>query len=363
MKNFSTDEIIILLGAGASCDAGIFNSAQMINQIEKKIDNKIWDKYKGLYLYIKSVHYQQQIFKGFLPMGISFNIENLVSLLDIIIGISKNNVDTYTFVGSWEKNLTQFISEERDNNLISNFKEELIKELSGEWLCPTDWQKKSAYYSKLIDFKKELDGVCLKIFTLNYDLCVEHNLKNEKVENGFDINDDWDFRRYDYNNPNNYIDYYLYKLHGSINWERTTEERLRKKDGDIRTENLAIIFGMNNKLQSYDPYLFYFYEFREHCLQANVIICSGYSFMDEHINDLIKYGLKDNPNKKLVINLLNTREENLEIIKIIAERLKINENQIVLFNKPAEIFFSNDLRVSTFASLFDFDEDNLPANF
>jgi hypothetical protein len=360
MKNFSIDEIIILLGAGASCDAGIFNSAQMINQIEKKLNDRIWNKYKDLYQYIKSVHFQKQIFRGFNPNEISFNIENLVSLLDIIIGISKSDIDTYTFVGSWEKDLSPFITKQRDDNLVADFKEGLIKELRGEWLCPTDWQKKSVYYSKLINLKQELDGFPLKIFTLNYDLCVEHNLKNEKVETGFDKNDDWDFRRYDYNNQNNEIDYFLYKLHGSINWERTTEERLRKKEGDIKTENLAIIFGMNNKLQSYDPYLFYFYEFREHCLKAKAIICSGYSFMDEHINDLIKYGLKDAPNKKLVLNILDARED---LKKEIAEKLKIEDKQISLFNEKAEAFFNNNLKIDTIAKLFENETEDLPDNF
>jgi hypothetical protein len=360
MKNFSIDEIIILLGAGASCDAGIFNSAQMIKQIEKNLNDGIWSKYKDLYQYIKSVYFQKRIFKGLNPNEISFNIENLVSLLDIIVGISNSDIDTYTFVGSWEKDLAPFITKQRDKNLVANFKEGLIKELRGEWLYPTDWQKKSTYYSKLIDLKKELDGFPLKIFTLNYDLCVEHNLKNEKVENGFDKNDDWEFRRYDYNNQNNEIDYFLYKLHGSVNWERTTEERLRKKEGDIKTENLAIIFGMNNKLQSYDPYLFYFYEFREHCLRAKVIVCSGYSFMDEHINDLIKYGLKDAPTKKLVINILGAKKD---LIKEITEKLKIEEKQILLIDKTAETFFNNDLKIDTFTKLFENETENLPENF
>jgi hypothetical protein len=363
MKNFSVDEIIILLGAGASCDAGIFNSAQMIGQIEKKLRDETWSRYKNLYQYIKSVHYQKQIFKGSEPNEIGFNIENLVSLLDIIIGISKSDIDTYTFVGSWEKDLSPFITKQREENLVSNFKEELIKELRGEWLCPKDWQKNSNYYSNLIRFRNSLSGFPLKIFTLNYDLCVEHNLKAEKVESGFDENDDWNFRRYDYNNPNDNTDYYLYKLHGSIDWERTSEEKLIKKIGDIKTEKLAIIFGINNKLQSYDPYLFYFYEFREHCLRAKMIICSGYSFMDEHINDLVKSVLKDSPDKKLVINVYETNKNEEQLKDEFVGKLKINKQQIIVFNKKAKDFFCSDLKIEKLATFFSDDTENLPEDF
>jgi len=100
MKKFTDSELIILLGAGASCDAGILNSEQMISRIEKKLSDNDWRKFKELYHYIKSVHYQKQIFKGVNPTNVGFNIEDLVSLLDIIVGISKSEIDTYTFIGS-----------------------------------------------------------------------------------------------------------------------------------------------------------------------------------------------------------------------------------------------------------------------
>ncbi|MDI1254545.1 MAG: SIR2 family protein [Flavobacterium sp.] len=365
MKKFSDSEVIILLGAGASCDAGILNSAQMINEIERKLDDVVWDKYKRLYRYIKSVHFQKQIVGGQNPNSIGFNIEDLVSLLDIIVGISKTEIDTYTFVGSWEKDLQPFITEERSTSLVSDFKESIVKELRGEWLMPTDWKSKSSYYKKFIDLKNELDGFPLKIFSLNYDLCVEQNLKDEKTESGFDEFDNWNFRRYDYGDTNKETSFYFYKLHGSINWQKTKEERLIKTEGDIKTDDLAIIFGISNKLQSYDPYLFYFYEFREHCLGANLIISSGYSFLDDHINDVIKQGLKDSPEKRLLVNVYNDRRESDTIKNEISEILKIPEAQIEIYNKKAIDFFNKDLNVEEFAKFF-LESDSLsslPENF
>ncbi|MEN9331085.1 MAG: hypothetical protein RLZZ94_175 [Bacteroidota bacterium] len=364
MKKFIDNEIVILLGAGASCDAGILNSDQMIQKIESKLNEHPWNKFKSLYDYIKSVHYQKQIFSGVTPINVSFNIENLVSLLDIIVGISKTEIDTYTFVGSWEKDLVPFIDKQRETGLIEDFKENIIKELRGEWLMPTDWISKSVYYKKMIDFKNELSGYPLKIFTLNYDLCLEKNLRDETTEQGFDEFDKWSFRRYDYGDTNKEVGFYLYKLHGSINWQKTRDEQLVKTEGDIKTDDLAIIFGISNKLQSYDPYLFYFYEFREHCLEGNLIICSGYGFNDEHINDVLKQGLKGNSNKRIVINLLESNKSDDSLISEISEKLKIPTKQIVLFNKKASSFFMEDLKLETFATLFE--EENpsdLPLNF
>jgi hypothetical protein len=365
MKKFTDNEIIILLGAGASCDAGILNSDQMIRMIENKLQEIGWSKFGGLYNYIKSVHYQKQINKGMSPGNVGFNIEDLVGLLDIIVGISKSEIDTYTFVGSWEKDLQPFITKQRDNNLVSDFKESIVKELRGEWLMPADWKSKSSYFKKLIELKNELTGFPLKIFTLNYDLCVEQNLKDEHSEMGFDEFDKWSFRRYDYGDTNRETSFYLYKLHGSINWQKTKDEQLIKSEGDIKTDDLAIIFGISNKLQSYDPYLFYFYEFREHCLGANLIVCSGYGFMDNHINDVIKQGLKNSPSKKLVINVFEDKSSEGEIKDRISNKLKIQPDQIEIFNKRAIEFFSEDMKLDKFASLFpSTDEDpSLPKDF
>ncbi len=360
MPNFISDDILILLGAGASCNAGILNSSQMINSIEEDLDKDDWRKFKPLYQYIKSIHFQKEILHGNRPENVVFNIENLVSLLDTIIKIAKPDAEPFVFVGSWEKRLNPFISGEQTESLASSFRENIIKRIRGAWLMPDDWKSKSAYYKSLIEFKNELDGMPLEIFTLNYDLCVEHNLSGEHIEDGFDENGNWSFRRYDHEQENQ-IGYYLYKLHGSINWKKSETERLIKTEGHIDTNDLAIIFGVDNKLQSLDPYLFYFYLFREHCLNAKLIIASGYGFMDEHINDVIRQAFKDSPKKKLAINM---RCPDVGATKTgISARLKISEDQIEIFNKDAVSFFRDDLKRRTFEGMFNTVDDSLPPNF
>jgi hypothetical protein len=174
MRSFKEDEILVLLGAGTSCDAGIMNSNQIITDIETQLKkNDDWKLFAELYNYIKSVYYQKQLHKGLSVYEVNFNIESLVSLLNIIISIKDKKLDIYSFVGSWEKDLQPFITEEKSKHLAKNFRERIIKSLRGDWLMPNNWIENSLYFKKLIDFKQEYDGNSLKIFTLNYDKCVE----------------------------------------------------------------------------------------------------------------------------------------------------------------------------------------------
>jgi len=359
MRNFKEDEILVLLGAGTSCDAGIKNSNQIITDIENqlKTDDE-WRKFEELYNYLKSVYFQKQLYKGISVNEVNFNIESLVSLLNIIISIKDKKLDIYSFVGSWEKDLQPFISEENTKHLATNFRERILKSLRGDWLMPTNWIENSNYFKRLIDFKKDYDGNSLKIFTLNYDKCVEQNLKDEKIECGFDEFDKWNSKRYDYENTQS--DYYLYKLHGSIDWKKKKEEQLTQFNGDISPEDLAIIFGISNKLQSYDPYLFYFYEFRIHCIKAELVICSGYGFLDGHINDVIKHGFENNKNKRLVVNVFDLPRNDDDIKKEISAKLLIDIEQIEVFNKKAKDFYTEDLKLETFSKLFPKNDENLP---
>ena len=349
-KQFGENKVIVLLGAGASCDAGILNSFQMIYEIEMKLESD-WGKYKALYNYIQSSHFHLERIKGIRSKDIVFNIENLVALLEIISKISKKDLDVYPFVGSWEKELLVVAGIDFLN--AQNFKNEILKKLKDEWLSPPDFDSTSTYYRKL---KETGYTYPLKIFSLNYDLCVEKNIQSESVslERGFSDQKLWDYRRYDLVGDN-VKDYYLYKLHGSLDWVRDQEKRLTYVDLVQRVDPLKmeIIFGVQNKLQSYDPYLFYFYAFREASFQAELVVTSGYGFMDKHINDNLINAFRLDPSKRLLVNVYERDNENGErMLDLISEKLQIKKERITLANFPAQEFFNNKLNVEYFASLF-----------
>ncbi len=121
---------------------------------------------------------------------------------------------------------------------------------------------------------------------------------------------------------------------------------------------MQIIFGVQNKLQSYDPYNFYFYAFREACFEAELIIASGYGFMDKHINDNLSNAFKINPAKKLLINnWIPGEEKDEEYIAKIASRLEIDTNSIILKNQKAKDFFNESLNINYFSSVFPEDQE------
>lgn len=351
-KQFGENKIIVLLGAGASCDANIRNSIQMISEIESKLDSE-WSEYKQLYNYVESSHFHLERIKNVKSSEILFNIENLVELLDTIIRISKKEVEGYNFVGSWEKELNNVAGS--NFTKAQEFKNEILKKLKEKWLSPPDFKTSTSYYKNLANTGYTHP---LKIFSLNYDLCVEYNMEaeNKKLERGFDENRLWDYRRYDFA-ADDVADFYLYKLHGSLDWYRDEESRLTYVDGvqTIDPLKMEIIFGVQNKLQSYDPFNYYFYAFREACFDTELIVVSGYGFLDKHINDNIANAFKINPHRKLLINCFNTADSfNVDTYKKeIAARLGITDtSDIYILNKKAKNFFSENFNIDFFASLF-----------
>jgi len=116
---------------------------------------------------------------------------------------------------------------------------------------------------------------------------------------------------------------------------------------------MEIIFGVQNKLQSYDPYLFYFYAFREACFDANLVVASGYGFLDRHINDNLINAFRLDPHKRLLVNIYDPSDANGEKMKAtVAEKLQMSADRITILNKKAIEFFNTDMNVGYFASLF-----------
>ena len=145
-KQFAKDKIVILLGAGASCDAGIKNSFQMINEIQSSLNDE-WKDYKELYDYIHSSHYHLERIKGYDSRDIFFNIENLVALLDSIIKIATKDVEVYPFIGSWEKELHIVAGPKLDK--AKDFKKVILEKMKNSWLSPEEFVSKSTYYKKI----------------------------------------------------------------------------------------------------------------------------------------------------------------------------------------------------------------------
>src|SRR5579859_2477704 len=81
---FKKDEVIVLLGAGASVDAGVPHSGAMVEQIERALKDE-WREFKDLYNYVRSAIFFADGIQGIFDTQVSYNIEKLVVALDELL--------------------------------------------------------------------------------------------------------------------------------------------------------------------------------------------------------------------------------------------------------------------------------------
>jgi hypothetical protein len=291
---FRSDTIVFLIGAGCSAEAGISVSSRMRQDLEELLrTSRNWQQYSDLYNYVKGTIIQHDCSKG---KGCSEpDIERLVITLTEL----ERHQDSllFPFIGSWSPRLQQITKHEFA--IVERFRQEIVDQLKA-WVMPRNYIRDSAYYSGFFNLADEWNYP-VRVFSLNYDLCIEKHSPGDKgVMRGFDSSTrTWNSSLFEPRTEEDAVRIYLYKMHGSIDWERDAADgRLREAD---YCENPDLIFGIESKMQSSDPYLFYAYEFRRYCREAKVIIAIGYSFRDKHITDIIQQALQQEETRKLLV--------------------------------------------------------------
>ena len=350
-------DIVFLLGAGASAEAGIPTSEEMIEKIEILLtQDKKWKIYFDLYNHVKSaIHYSAGL-RGKFNDEVNYNIETLVNTLYEL----ERNEDhpLYPFIAAWNSRFVALAKP--DFSDVQKFRH-LILEALKKWMSPVD-SSQSDYYFGLARLQQDLNFP-LPIFTLNYDLCVERlNKPDFRVETGFEgfgPQYAWDWERFEDTSSNPPPQIMLYKLHGSINWKReeSTKQLLSfEQTENVESDKMEVIFGKDFKLEAADPYLFYAYEFRRYTLMASLIVIIGYGFSDTHINKMLAQGLRDDSNRRLlVIHKLNSSKEQdkKEEIGRLLELAEDEKNQVTVRLETAKDFFEK-------SDLSDFLKESLP---
>lgn len=322
MASIKTDSVIFLLGAGCSVDAQIKSSAQMLDEIESLINNdEDWKPFRDLYYYVKSAILYADGIQGLFDNNI--NIERLVGVLRDLKKKEKNPI--YPFIGAWNEKLSELAGERFTN--IASLDKKLSKKIVDFVTLQRDTQARIGYYKRFYEFQKSIQSP-IRIFSLNYDQCVEKAKPDGyDLECGFDENNIWSSDRFKQDTINAGI--YLYKLHGSIDWVRDKSTGLLARY-DAPQEEAELIFGTDAKLQSIDPFLFNVYEFRNYSLLSKLVIIIGYSFNDSHINDLLGQALRTSPLRKILV--VDVRSESTQDI-LSKLRLDSNHESQIIFQK------------------------------
>ncbi len=145
-----------------------------------------------------------------------------------------------------------------------------------------------AYLAKLGDFLPPRGR--LKVFTLNYDLCVEDACATREIDviTGFRPDGGrWAPSRF--RTRTSGIN--LYKLHSSLNWTldgNLSNPRLIEHYPPQWDREPELLLGPGLKLQHDDPFVTLYSEFHKALGRATICIAVGYSFRDGHIKDPLR---------------------------------------------------------------------------
>lgn len=217
--------------------------------------------------------------------------------------------------------------------------------------------KENRYYYHELFIKKLLQRPSnlkrANLFTTNYDLAFDYALDNLGIHyiNGFSGVHNRCFRPevYDYDiyYPGQSVSGKVhraekvlryYKLHGSLSWI-ATEETLSNPYGikEIPIDNFNFQEQMNlmiypcvsKKTFTLDlPYSELFRHFANSIIQPqSVLIALGYSFYDEHINDIIYQALTIPSFTLIIANYSPDKNENIEKLK------RLNDSRIIIIDE------------------------------
>lgn len=182
-----------------------------------------------------------------------------------------------------------------------------------------------------------------KIFTLNYDTFFEQAGRrgNFTIIDGFSFSFPRVFsgRNFDYDvvlrdksrlkEEDNFINrvFHLYKLHGSVDWERKKEDVQQSESVD----NALMIYPKDSKYEnSYEqPFFEMMSRFHQNLRKDNVLlICIGFSFNDKHIVTAIQEALEQNPGFQLMV--LNKGIDPSDSLKWLVNLSKDHSNIILI---------------------------------
>lgn len=328
-------ESAVLLGAGASVEAGVPTSFGMTQRIVDKIGRTRRYSYHAAALnFVCGALIAYKAAAGASPFG-GLDIEEVFAAVELLA--ERHSLEVTPFVASWHAAVDTW--DQRPSTAPSFFDKKLrdavlhggggqgIQRLIGELIdSRTGSATTGATYRELatqmltalrdlvsttpkkLDYLRPLAVAGaqpggLSIATLNYDVSVEQAaiLTSTPLTTGIEnwiTSGTWDWRDHGIR---------LLKLHGSIEWVWRLEHHDRSVPHEVvavepgSTEPPAVIFGQRAKLRAEGPFLGLLAEFERQLAQARRLVVIGYSFRDDHVNEIIRRWIADDDDRKLLI--------------------------------------------------------------
>jgi hypothetical protein len=304
-------DILFLLGAGASKDAGLPLAVEITDRIMVDIEKR----YQSLVPVVRFVHGGICFGRGCAGKkpDDKVNIEDFLIACQEIANRSSSSL--YPFVSSWHEKVSEVgpLPADVDGDGALNafdFIGRHGKKRLREWLTLAD-KATAKYFRNLKDFIDA--GFRLHLFSLNYDDCVELALAdalseiNRKWTTGFDSKG-WKPDLFEPKKKKKF-DALLYKLHGSLDWVEDEElgvcslkwPMVERGEEVPDTYDSLLIFATAMKLIPRDPYLTLLVNFRSELMRCECVVILGYSFGDDHVNTMLLDALQKKPDLQCVI--------------------------------------------------------------
>ena len=274
-------------GAGTSCALGIPNVEQLTSGIELKLTANFLASFKSVKIDLETV-----------IIGRKVNIEDILNHIRRIREITgeKDNKKYEGVTGEEAKLL--------DKEICTIIYDIIVEK---EALAEIEKTKKFFAWLSLLnrDFSKE-------VFTTNYDLIIEKSLEVSQIPyfDGFVGSYEpffWQESIDQFVNKNDLTQNWirLWKIHGSLSWfwkldPKTKAQkiiRIGKIENIKKEENELVIYPSKEKYDSSkkQPFIAYFDRLKNYLLSGELLfVFTGYSFSDQHINEIIFKCLRQN---------------------------------------------------------------------
>ncbi|WP_282028456.1 SIR2 family protein [Paracoccus marcusii] len=237
------------------------------------------------------------------------DIESLLSLCKMqieLLSIRSRN-DPEFADRPWLQELIEFVRV-AENTILGK-----VGFVGAETDLPAHW----AFLKKFARRSPEKPRV--KLFTTNYDLCIETAALRLGVVliDGFSHSAEQRFNRdhFDYDivrraassTKADYLDgvFHLYKLHGSVDWRRRSDEIvIRSIDDPAENRKPVLIYPRSSKYQEAfeSPYLDMFAALQAALREPDTtLVVSGFGFADDHISAPIWSAIEANLSLRLVL--------------------------------------------------------------
>jgi hypothetical protein len=295
---------LVLLGAGASADAGVPTAFAMTEAILGRFKEKegagVGDLALVLEYICESLSPHGTLGEGDHP---GLDVEKVFSAVELLA--ERDSLEISPFIEAWSRGVDRWerrAATSRGENSYAALRDRMLIELRG--LVGTT-RKQISYLEPLVRFAA--DPARATIATLNYDLSIEGAAEACGIQVDTGIHrwvqgGHWSWRSDGVR---------LLKLHGSIDWawedDPAVDGRLPSRfiaqistfDSDEHPP--ALIFGLRGKLRAEGPFLSALAEFESQLERASRLIVVGYSFRDDHVNQAIRRWTFDGRGRELVL--------------------------------------------------------------